>query len=243
MTSVSETTRTLRYELRSREIYIEEPITSPELLSEHPQTQEESIRSIHETPNSQFRLVLSVTPCVPRISSLESVNDNTSPLLFSSTSSLTFVPTPDSPKDQPPPSPTSSTSSLTSFHTCNTSSQHNTLSPELFSPTPTSQNKWPSPPPLPQRSPRIRRHHLHNYASLASTNRSQEKRNSVGAPPLDYLTSDDSGAVRKGGRGPRIVYHVSRVEGRKRGLNWVYADCQPHTHSCIIDTTLTNETS
>ena len=190
MTSVSETTRTLRYELRSREIYIEEPITSPELLSEHPQTQEESIRSIQETPNSQFRLVLSVTPCVPRISSLESVNDNTSPLLFSSTSSLIFVPTPDSPKDQPPPSPTSSTSSLTSFHSCNTSSQHNTLSPELFSPTPTSQNKWPSPPPLPQRSPRIRRrHNLHNYASLASTNRSQEKRNSVGAPPLDYLTS------------------------------------------------------
>ena len=190
MTSVSETTRTLRYELRSRKIYIEDPITSPELLSEHPQTQEESIRSIQETPNSQFRLVLSVTPCVPRISSLESVNDNTSPLLFSSTSSLTFVPTPDYPKDQPPPSPTSSTSSLTSFHSCNTSSQHNTLSPELFSPTPTSQNKWPSPPPLPQRSPRIRRrHNLHNYASLASTNRSQEKHNSIGAPPLDYLTS------------------------------------------------------
>ena len=163
--------------------------TVSQQLSEHPQTQEESIRSIQETPNSQFRLVLSVTPCVPRISSLESVNDNTSPLLFSSTSSLTFVPTPDSPKDQPPPSPTSSTSSLTSFHSCNTSSQHNTLSPELFSPTPTSQNKWPSPPPLPQRSPRIRRrHNLHNYASLASTNRSQEKRNSVGAPPLDYLT-------------------------------------------------------
>ena len=152
MTSVSETTHTLRYELRSREIYIEEPITSPELLSEHPQTQEESIRSIRETPNSQFRLVLS---------------------------------------DQPPPSPTSSTSSLTSFPTCNTSSQHNTLSPELFSPTPTSQNKWPSPPPLPQRFPRIRRrHNLHNYASLASTNRSQEKRNSVGAPPLDYLSSN-----------------------------------------------------
>ena len=190
MTSVSETTRTLRYELRSREIFIEEPITSPELLSELPQTQEESIRSIQVTPNSQFRLVLSVTPCVPRISSLESVNDNTSPLLFSSTSSLTFIPTPDSPKDQPPPSPTSSTSSLTSFHSCSTSSQHNTLSPELFSPTSTSQNKWPSPSPLPQRSPRIRRrHNLHNYASLASTNRSQEKRNSVGAPPLDYLTS------------------------------------------------------
>ena len=148
MTSVSETTRTLRYELRSREIYIEEPITSPEILSENPQTQEDSISSIQETPNSQFRLVLSVTPCVPRISSLESLNDNISPLLFSPTSSLTFVPTPDSPKDQPPTSPTSSTSSLTSFHTCNTSSQHNkALSPELFSHTSTSQNKWPSPPP------------------------------------------------------------------------------------------------
>ena len=153
--------------------------------------QDESISSIQETPNSQFRLVLSVMPCVPRISSLESVNDNTSPLLFSSTSSLTFVPTPDSPKDQPPPSPTSSTSSLTSFHTCNTSSQHNkALSPELFSPTPTSKNKWPSPPPLPQRCPRIRRRHkLCNYASLASTNRSQEKCSSVGAPPLDSLIS------------------------------------------------------
>ena len=49
----------------------------------------------------QFRLVLLVMPCMPRISSLESVNDNASPLLFSPTSSLTFVPTPDSPKDQP----------------------------------------------------------------------------------------------------------------------------------------------
>ena len=75
MTSVSGTThtstRTLRYELRSREIYIEEPITSPEILSEKPQTQDESITTIQETPNSQFRLVLSVTPCMPRISSLE----------------------------------------------------------------------------------------------------------------------------------------------------------------------------
>ena len=63
-------------------------------ISEHPQMQDESISSIQETLNSQFRLVLSVTPCVPRISSLESVNDNTSPLLFSPTSSLTFIPTP-----------------------------------------------------------------------------------------------------------------------------------------------------
>ena len=174
-------------------IYIEEPITSPEILSEQPQTQDESITTIQETPNSQFRLVLSVTPCMPRISSLESVNDSTSPLLFSSTSSLTFAPTPDSPKDQLPPSPTSSTNSLTSFNTCiNTSSQHDKAqSPELFSPTPTNQNKWPSPPPpLPQQSPRIRRRHkLHNYAGLASTNRSFEERSSVGAPPLNSSTS------------------------------------------------------
>ena len=129
MTSVSGTThtdtRTLRYEFRSREIYIEEPITFPEILSEKPQTQDESITTIQETPNSQFRLVLSVTPCMPRVSSLESVNDSTSPLLFSSTSSLTFAPTPDSPKDQLSPSPTSSTNIQTSFNTCiNTSSQH-----------------------------------------------------------------------------------------------------------------------
>ena len=126
-----------------------------------------------------------------RISSLESVNDSTSPLLFSSTSSLTFAPTPDSPKDQLPPSPTSSTNIQTSFNTCiNTNSQHDKAqSPELFSPSPTNQNKWPSPPPLPQRSPRIRRRHkLHNYASLASTNRSLEERSSVGAPPLNSST-------------------------------------------------------
>ena len=142
MTSVFKTTRTLRYELQSREIYIEEPITSPETLSAHPRTQDESINIIQETPNSQFRLVLSVTPCMPHISSLESVNNSTSPLLFSSTLSLTFAPTPDSPKDQLLLSPTSSTDSLTSFHTCSTSSQHNKAqSPELFSPTPTNQNK------------------------------------------------------------------------------------------------------
>ena len=187
MTSVSETTstRTLRYELRSREICIEQPITSPEILSENPQTQDECITTIQEMPNSQFRLVLSVTPCMPRISCLESVNDSTSPLLFSSTSSLTFAPTPDSPKDQLPPSPTSSTNILTSFNTCiNTSSQHDKAkSPELFSPTPTNPNKCPSPPPLPQRSPRIRRHKLHNYASLASTNRSFEEHSSGGGSP------------------------------------------------------------
>ena len=47
------TTYTLRYNLRSREIYIEEPITSPvtspETLSEHLQTQNESINTIQET--------------------------------------------------------------------------------------------------------------------------------------------------------------------------------------------------
>ena len=195
MTSVSGTThtgtRTLRYELRSREIYIEEPITSLEILLGKPQMQDESITTIQETPNSQLRLVLSVTPCMPRLSSLESVNDSTSPLLFSSTSSLTFAPPPDSPKDQLPPSPTSSTNIQTSFNTCiNTSSQHDKVqSPELFSPSLTNQNKWPSPPPLPQRSPRIRRRHkLHNYASLASTNRSLEQRSSVGAPPLNSST-------------------------------------------------------
>ena len=76
MTSVSETTCTLRYELQSREIYIEEPITSPAILLEHPQTQDEIINSIQETPNSQFRLVLSVTPCMPHTSRLEFVNDS-----------------------------------------------------------------------------------------------------------------------------------------------------------------------
>ena len=45
-------------------------------------------------------------------------------------------------------------------------------------------------PPLPQRSPRIRRRHkLHNYASLASTNRSFEERSSVGALPLNSSTT------------------------------------------------------
>ena len=90
--------------VQSREIYNEESINSLEILPEHPQMQDESINTIQETPNSQFRLVLSVTPFMPRTSSLDSVNDSTSLLLFSSTSSLTFVPTP---KDQLPPSPTS----------------------------------------------------------------------------------------------------------------------------------------
>ena len=68
MTSTFET-RTLRYGLRSREIYIEErtPITSPEILSEPHKMQEESVNMIQETPNSQFRLFLSVSPCMPCI--------------------------------------------------------------------------------------------------------------------------------------------------------------------------------
>ena len=85
MTSTFETsTRTLRYELRSREIYIEErtPIMSPETLLEPPppppppppQTQDESVNTIQETPNSQFMLLLSVTPCMPRINTEKSVN-------------------------------------------------------------------------------------------------------------------------------------------------------------------------
>ena len=77
--------------------------------------QDESTNTIQETPNSQFRLVLSVTPCMPRTSSLESVNKSTSPILFSSTLSPTHVPTPDSPKDQLPPSPSSSTNSQLPF--------------------------------------------------------------------------------------------------------------------------------
>ena len=82
--------------------------------------------------------------------------------------------------------------SLTSSHS--TSPQHEESlsgSIELFSPTPSiTQNKWPSPLPLPQRSPRIRRrHNLHNYASLASTNGSYDVRSSVGAPPPDTPTA------------------------------------------------------
>ena len=67
-------TRTLRYALRSREIYTEEPITSPEILSEPRQMQDESINSIKETPNSQFRLVLLVTTCMPCMTSTDFPN-------------------------------------------------------------------------------------------------------------------------------------------------------------------------
>ena len=69
MTSTSKTTRTLRYKLWSREIYIEEctPITSSEVLSEPPQMQDDSTNTIQQTPKSQFRLILSVTPWMPQI--------------------------------------------------------------------------------------------------------------------------------------------------------------------------------
>ena len=85
-----------------------------------------------------------------------------------------------------PPAPLSPTNSRTSSH--NASPQHEeslSQSIELFSPTPSIiQNKWPSPPPLPQRSPCIRRrHNLRNYVSLASTNESYDVCSSVGAPP------------------------------------------------------------
>ena len=79
MTSTFETTHTLRYELQSREIYIEErtPITSPGILSEPPQTQDNSVNTVQETPNSGFRLFLS--PCMPRTNSLEYINHRHSP--------------------------------------------------------------------------------------------------------------------------------------------------------------------
>ena len=158
--------------------------------------QDDSINTIQETLNNQFRLVLSITPCMPCTSSLESVNHNPSPLLFSPTptSSPAHAPTPDSPQDQPPPPPLSPTTSLTS--PCSTRSQHDEFlpgSPELFSPTPTSsttQDKWSSPPPLPQRSPRTRRRpKLHNYTSLTSINGSYDVCSSVGALPPNTPTS------------------------------------------------------
>ena len=111
-------THTLRYGLRSREIYIEERtlITSPEILPEPQEMHDESVNTIQETPNSQFRLFLSVTPCMPCIDSKKSANCTPSPPLFS-------PPTGDSPQNQsppPPPPPLAST--------------YNN-SPELFSPT------------------------------------------------------------------------------------------------------------
>ena len=131
-------TRTLRYGLRSREIYIEErtPITCPEILTEPQETQDESVNTIQETPNSQFRLFLSVTPCMPRIDSKKSATCIPSPPLFS-------PPTGDSPQNQSPPPPLSPTTSLASTYN---------NSPELFSPTlsvtpcmPGTVNRSPTP--------------------------------------------------------------------------------------------------
>ena len=91
------------------------------------QTQNDSLDTIPETPNSQFRLFLSVTPCMPRKDSLKSVNHSPSPPLFSPTptSSLAHAPTYDSPQNQPLALPLSPTTSQTSTHN---------NSPELFSP-------------------------------------------------------------------------------------------------------------
>ena len=82
------------------DLYRGTDFASPEILSEPPQTQDDSINSIQETLNTQFRLVLSVTPCMARISSIESVNPSPSPLLFSPTptASPAHAPTPDSPR-------------------------------------------------------------------------------------------------------------------------------------------------
>ena len=100
-------------------------------------------------------------PCMPYTSSLRSVNCSPTP-----TSSLAYAP--------------------------NSSSKHDeasSKSPVLFSPTPTCNitvNKWLSPPPLPQRSPHIRRrHNLHNYTSLVPTNGRCDVHSSVGALPPD----------------------------------------------------------
>ena len=81
MSTFETNTRTLRYELRSREIYIEEwtSITSPETLLEPPKTQDERENTIQETPNTQFRMLVSVMPCMPHIDSEKSVNFNPSP--------------------------------------------------------------------------------------------------------------------------------------------------------------------
>jgi len=124
MSTFETSTRTLRYKLRSRGIYTEERtlITSPETLSEPPpKTQDESMNTVQETPNSQFRLLLSVTPCMPCIDSKKSVNCSPSPPLVS-----TPIHIHDSLQNQSPSPPLSPTTSLTSTYN---------NSPELFSPT------------------------------------------------------------------------------------------------------------
>ena len=103
----------------------------------HPQSHNESINTIYETPNSQFRLVFSVTQCMPHTGSLKICQPQPSPLLFSPTSRPAYVPTPDCPKDQLPPPLLSPTNSSTSFH--NTSSQRDetlSRSPDYLAPPP-----------------------------------------------------------------------------------------------------------
>ena len=78
-----------------------------------PQTQDDSPNTIQETPNSQFRLFISVMPCMPHKDNLKSVNRSPSPPLFSPTpaSSLAHAPTYNSPQNQPLPLPLSPTMS------------------------------------------------------------------------------------------------------------------------------------
>ena len=67
MTSVFETTPEICFG-PGRSSYLEEMITSLEMMSDHPpQMQDDSINTIQETPNSQFRLVLLVTPCIRKV--------------------------------------------------------------------------------------------------------------------------------------------------------------------------------
>ena len=149
-------TRTLRYILRSWETYSKELITSPEILSEPPPTQDNSTNTVQETTNSQFRLFLSVTSCMPHTSSLEIYINRTPPpycLAPHPPQAQPHVPTPNSPQDQQSSPQLSPTNSLTSLRSTRSQDEESLPgSPELFSPTPASstiQNKWPSHPHLP----------------------------------------------------------------------------------------------
>ena len=101
----------------------------------------------------QFRLILSVTPCMPHTSSLVFLSHSPSPLLFSSTptSSPAHTLTPDSPQDQAPPPPLNPTTSLTS--PCSTSSQMKNPYPDhpnYSAPPPqVAQPRTDGHPPLP----------------------------------------------------------------------------------------------
>ena len=81
--------------------------------------------TIQETPNSQFRLFLSVTPCMPRIDSEKSAICIPSPPNY--LAPLPVIPPRTShPPPPPPPPPLNPTTSLASTYN---------NSPELFSPT------------------------------------------------------------------------------------------------------------